>query len=179
VNRKVLAAGSVVALPLLGLLFANLGRDPHRVDSPLIGKPAPPFTLTPTGGGPAVTLDAFRGRAVVVNFWATWCVPCYEEHPALQQAARTMGKDVQFVGVIYEDEDAKVQAFLKQQGSAYPHFMDDGGKAAIAYGVYGVPETYFISPDGVVVDKYVGPLNPSALSALIERATTGARSALP
>jgi cytochrome c biogenesis protein CcmG/thiol:disulfide interchange protein DsbE len=179
VNRKVLAAGALVVLPLLALLFANLGRDPHRVDSPLIGKPAPPFTLTPVGGGSAVTLETFRGKAVVVNFWATWCVPCYEEHPALQQAARTMGKDVQFLGVVYEDEPAKVQAFLTQQGSAYPHFTDDGGKAAIAFGVYGVPETYFISPDGVVVEKYVGPLNPGALATLVERATTSAKSALP
>jgi cytochrome c biogenesis protein CcmG, thiol:disulfide interchange protein DsbE len=178
-NRKVLVAGAVVALPLLGLLFANLGRDPHKVDSPLIGRPAPPFTLVPIGGGPAVTLDTFRGKVVVLNFWATWCVPCYEEHPALQAAARTMGRDVEFAGVIYEDEDAKVRAFLKQQGSAYPHFMDEGSKTAIAYGVYGVPETYFISPDGVVTDKYVGPLNPTALAALVARASTSARSALP
>ena len=178
-NRKVLAVGAVVVVPLLGLLFANLGRDPHKVDSPLIGKPAPPFTLAPISGGPAVTLDAFRGRAVVLNFWATWCVPCYEEHEALQQGARTMGKDVQFLGVVYEDEEDKVRAFLKQRGSAYPHFLDDGGKTAIAFGVYGVPETYFISPDGVVVDKYVGPLNGSALAALVQRATDGARDALP
>jgi cytochrome c biogenesis protein CcmG/thiol:disulfide interchange protein DsbE len=178
VNRRVLIAGALVVLPLLGLLFANLGRDPRRVESPLVGKPAPPFTLRPLGGGPPVTLDTLRGRPAVLNFWATWCVPCYEEHPVLQQAARVKGREVSFLGVIYEDEEPKVAAFLKQQGSTYGHYMDDGGKAAIAYGVYGVPETYFLSPEGVIVDKYVGPLNARALDTLLQRASTGAMSAL-
>ena len=92
-----------------------------------------------------------------------------EEHPVLQQAARTMG-DVTFLGVVYEDEEAKVAGFLRQQGSTYPTLMDDGGKMAIAYGVYGVPETYFISSDGTIVDKYVGPLDASALQTLVAKA---------
>jgi cytochrome c biogenesis protein CcmG/thiol:disulfide interchange protein DsbE len=175
VNRRVLIAGLVIVLPLLGLLFANLGRDPHRVDSPLVGKPAPPFSLTPVGGGSPVTLDSLRGRPIVLNFWATWCVPCFEEHPVLVRAASALGQDVHFVGVIYEDEEAKVRAFLKERGGSYPSYMDEGGKTAIAYGVYGVPETYFISPDGTIVEKYVGPLNEATLAALLTKA--GRRSA--
>jgi cytochrome c biogenesis protein CcmG/thiol:disulfide interchange protein DsbE len=170
VNRKVLIAGVVVTLPLVGLLVLSLGRDPHKVDSPLIGQRAPAFSLRPIGGGAPVTLETLRGRPVVVNFWATWCVPCYQEHPVLQQAARAMERDVSFLGVIYEDEEAKVARFLRQQGSAYPTLMDDGGKMAIAYGVYGVPETFFISPDGTIVDKYVGPLTAAALQTLVAKA---------
>ncbi len=169
-NRKVLIAGVVVALPLVGLLVLSLGRDPHKVDSPLIGQSAPAFSLRPIGGGAPVTLETLRGKPVVVNFWATWCVPCYQEHPVLQQAARVMERDVSLLGVIYEDEEAKVAGFLRQQGSAYPTLMDDGGKMAIAYGVYGVPETFFISPDGTIVDKYVGPLTAAALQALVAKA---------
>jgi cytochrome c biogenesis protein CcmG/thiol:disulfide interchange protein DsbE len=118
-----------------------------------------------------VTLQTLRGRTVVVNFWATWCVPCFQEHPVLQQAARTMPASVAFLGVVYEDEEAKVASFLRQQGSAYPTLMDDGGKMAIAYGVYGVPETFFISPDGTIVEKYVGPLTASALQSLVAKAS--------
>jgi cytochrome c biogenesis protein CcmG/thiol:disulfide interchange protein DsbE len=171
VNRKVLIAGLVVTLPLVGLLRMSLGRDPHQVDSPLIGQKAAEFSLRPVGGGAPVTLQTLRGRTVVVNFWATWCVPCFQEHPVLQQAARTMG-DVTFLGVVYEDEEAKVASFLRQQGNAYPTLMDDGGKMAIAYGVYGVPETFFISPDGTIVDKYVGPLTASALQSLVAKAAS-------
>ena len=169
-NRKVLIAGLVVTLPLVGLLLLSLGRDPRQVDSPLIGQRAADFSLRPVGGGAPVTLETLRGRPVVVNFWATWCVPCFQEHPVLQQAARTMQGDVTFLGVVYEDEEAKVAGFLRQQGSTYPTLMDDGGKMAIAYGVYGVPETFFISPDGTIVDKYVGPLNASALQTLVAKA---------
>ena len=170
VNKRVLAVGGLVTLPLVGLLLLSLGRDPHKVDSPLIGQKAPGFTLTPVGGGAPVSLESLRGRPVVLNFWATWCVPCFEEHPVLNQAARAMTGQAHFFGVIYEDEEAKVQAFLKKQGSSYPSLLDDTGKTAIAYGVYGVPETYFVSPDGVIVDKYVGPLTPSAITALIAKA---------
>lgn len=169
-NRKVLIAGSIVALPLVGLLVMSLGRDPHKVDSPLIGKPAPDFKLRPLGGGPTVTLQSLRGRPIVVNFWATWCVPCFQEHPVLQQGARMMQREASFLGVIYEDEEAKVASFLRQRGSAYPTLMDDGGDAAVAYGVYGVPETFFISPDGIIVDKYVGPLDAGSLQALVAKA---------
>jgi cytochrome c biogenesis protein CcmG/thiol:disulfide interchange protein DsbE len=169
-NKRVLAIGALVTLPLVGLLLMSLGRDPRKVDSPLIGKKAPDFRLVPVGGGEPVSLEALRGRTVVLNFWATWCVPCFEEHPVLTQAARVMGKDVTFLGVVYEDEEAKVVSFLKDQGKSYPTLQDDGGKTAIAYGVYGVPETYFISPDGMIADKYVGPLTPRTLKSLVDKA---------
>ena len=172
-NRKVLIAGLVVTLPLLVILFANLGRDPHAVDSPLIGRHAPAFALRPVGGGDIVSLAALRGRPVVINFWATWCVPCYEENAVLMRAARAVGSDAQFLGIIYEDEEARVRRFLQEQGSSYPSLLDDEGKTAIAYGVYGVPETFFVDAQGTIVAKYVGPVTPDVLAQNLRSAMRG------
>jgi cytochrome c biogenesis protein CcmG/thiol:disulfide interchange protein DsbE len=181
-NRKVLIAGLVVTLPLLGILFANLGRDPHAVDSPLIGRPAPPFSLQPIGGGEEVSLEGLRGRPVVVNFWATWCVPCYQEHGVLTRAARAIGADAQFLGIIYEDEEPRVRRFLREQGSAYPSLLDDDGKTAIAFGVYGVPETFFIDASGKIVAKHVGPVDADIVAQNLRvamRSSGGASGAQP
>jgi cytochrome c biogenesis protein CcmG/thiol:disulfide interchange protein DsbE len=176
-NRRVLAVGLLVVVPLLGVLFANLGRDPHTINSPLVGRAAPPFTLSPVGGGAPVSLASLRGRPVVVNFWATWCVPCYEEHPVLRAAAESLGPDVQFVGIIYEDEESQVQAFLRAHGGGYPTLMDADAKTAIAYGVFGVPETYFIDPDGIIAAKFVGPLNSEVLGEYLRKARASVRTA--
>ncbi|MEP6993788.1 MAG: redoxin family protein [Acidobacteriota bacterium] len=169
-NRKVLAAGLLVAIPLLAVLLLNLGRDPQAASSPLVGRPAPSFNLAPVGGGPPATLAGLRGRPVVLNFWATWCVPCVEEHMALKQAARSHGSEVQFFGIVFNDEEAQIQDFLNSRGGAYPSLMDPNGKTAIAYGVHGVPETYFIDPRGVIVSKFVGPLTPDALRDELRKA---------
>ena len=173
-NRKVLAGGIVVALPLVALMAMSLGRDPHKMDSPLLGRKAPPFALPAVGSGQTVTLESLRGKTVVLNFWATWCVPCVEEHPVLTAAPRRFGGDVVFLGIVYEDEVANVQSFLRERGGSYPSLVDDGGKVAIAFGVYGVPETYFISPEGMIVNKYVGPLTPGLLSGFVQEAQAGA-----
>jgi cytochrome c biogenesis protein CcmG/thiol:disulfide interchange protein DsbE len=175
VNRKALVVGLLVVLPLLAVLVANLGRDPHSVRSPLLGQSAPPFELSTVEGGAEISLESLRGKSVVMNFWATWCVPCFQEHPALTAAARAMGQDVQFLGVVYEDEEARVRAFLAERGTTYPSLLDPGGRTAIAYGVYGVPETYFIDPAGRVVEKYVGPLDPETIARLVAKASAGAR----
>lgn len=173
VNTKVLVAGLVVVVPLLAVLVLNLGRDPHSVRSPLVGRSAPAFSLPPVGGGAPVSLDSLRGRPVVINFWATWCVPCFEEHAALTAAARTF-REVQFLGVVYEDDEAATETFLGERGGGYPSLVDPEGKTAIAYGVFGVPETFFIDASGRIVDKYVGPLDRGTIATLIARAKGGA-----
>jgi cytochrome c biogenesis protein CcmG/thiol:disulfide interchange protein DsbE len=175
VNRKALGVGLLVVLPLLAVLVLNLGRDPHTVRSPLIGQTAPPFRLQTVESGEVVTLDSLRGKPIVMNFWATWCVPCHQEHPALVRAARALGADVHFLGVVYEDDPAQVRAFLAERGSAYPSLLDEGGRTAIAYGVAGVPETYFIDAAGRVVDKFQGALDPETLARLIARASGASR----
>ena len=170
-NRKVLLIGLAAVLPLVGVLLANIKRDPDPSlqRSPLVGRPAPPFNLMPVGGGPAVSLEGLRGRPVVVNFWATWCGPCLQEHEVLQQAARAHSPQVQFLGVVYDDEEERVRAFLSQVGAAYPSLLDVNGRTAIAYGVYGVPETYFIDAQGKVVHKYTRPLDEARMAEFLNR----------
>ncbi len=166
-NKKVLIAGLVLVLPLIALLAVSFGRDPHSVRSPLIGKPAPPFQLTTvrgTGEIPAVSLEALKGKPAVVNFWATWCQPCKAEHGVLTRGAKMFGDKVQFVGIVYEDEEPAILDFLGRYGSGYPAVLDNGGKTAIAYGVTGVPETFFIDANGTIVSKYAGPLSPDLLA---------------
>lgn len=167
----VLLVGLVLVVPLVTVLVLNLGRDPHLIRSPLIGQPAPAFELRPVVGGDPVTLASLRGRTVVVNFWATWCMPCLQEHPALQAAARHHGRDVTFLGVIYEDEEGNVVNLLSRFPSVFPALMDPGSRTAIAYGVQGVPETYFINPAGVIVAKYAAPMEPETIDALIAQAS--------
>jgi cytochrome c biogenesis protein CcmG/thiol:disulfide interchange protein DsbE len=174
-NRKVLGAGLALALPLIVILFANIGRDPHSIESPLIGRPAPAFALRPVGGTEAISLASLRGHPVVLNFWATWCIPCVEEHAALSRAAQQLKGDVQFLGVVYEDTEGPIADFLRQRGQTYPSLLDADGKTAIAYGVYGVPETYFIDAEGMIASKFVGPLDPATLDARLQKARGGKR----
>lgn len=169
-NKRVLALGLVVVVPLLAVLLLNLGRDPHAVRSPLVGRAAPPFTMTPVGGGVPVSLESLHGRPVVLNFWATWCVPCFQEHPVLNRTAAAR-RDVVFYGVVYQDEEQRIADFLQRQGSTYPTLVDPGSRAAIAYGIAGVPETYFIDRSGTIVDKFAGALTQQALDERLARIT--------
>jgi len=161
-NKGVLAIGLAVATPLLGLLLVNLGRNPNAISSPLIQKPAPDAIVQNLEGGGALQFSSLRGRPVVVNFWATWCIPCVQEHLSLTAGARA-NPDVLFMGVVYEDTAENARGFLAQRGSSYESYIDEEGKAAIAFGVYGVPETYFINAQGTIVDKFVGPLDGDTL----------------
>jgi cytochrome c biogenesis protein CcmG/thiol:disulfide interchange protein DsbE len=132
-------------------------------------RPAPALKLADLAGKVHDLAD-YRGRVVVLNFWATWCVPCFQEHPLLVGAARSLGERARFVGVIYEDSEEQVRAFLARQGSAYPSLVDPGSRTAIAFGVFGVPETYFIDAEGKIAAKHIGPLDAASLEAKLRQA---------
>ena len=169
-NRTVLVVGGIIAAALVGILFLGLGKDPSAIRSPLIGKPAPSFALKEVGSGQTIDISQFKGKPVIINFWATWCNPCWEEHPVLVANARMLQPNVQFLGVVFQDEESKILGFLQQRGSSYPTLVDDKGKSAIAYGVGGVPETFFLDGNGVSRAKYSGPMSSDILQENLQKA---------
>ena len=161
----------LAVLPVLALLAYGFWTDPRgEVKSPLIGRPAARFTLTTFAGTP-LSLESLRGRVVVVNFWASWCVPaCYEEAPVLQQAWRDYeGRGLTLVGINIQDKDEEARKFMEQFGFTFPNAMDIGGKVAVDYGVYGVPETFFIDKKGRIRERKVGAVTDEAFRGHVER----------
>ena len=169
-NRGVLIVGAIITGFLVAVLYAGLGQDPRDIDSPLIDKPAPPFALKAAGSGEILDVAQFKGKPVVINFGATWCRPCWDEHPVLTASARELGDRVQFVGVVFQDDEKKILEFLRQRGSSYPTVIDDRGKTAIAYGVGGVPETFFLDAAGRIVAKHDGPVDADQLRTYVAKA---------
>jgi cytochrome c biogenesis protein CcmG/thiol:disulfide interchange protein DsbE len=130
--------------------------------------PAPDFSVSLFDGG-QVTLSQLRGQVVVINFWASWCVPCRDEAPILEQAwQRYRDQGVIFVGIAYLDTDTESLAFLEEFGISYPNGPDIGTTIADEYRIAGVPETFFIAKDGRVADLEIGPLTETRLETTIE-----------
>jgi cytochrome c biogenesis protein CcmG, thiol:disulfide interchange protein DsbE len=172
----------VIGGALLGLLalFAwGLTRDPKLIPSPLIGKEAPPFTLELFEGG-AFRLEEQRGNVVVLNVWASWCYPaCWNEAPRLEAAWRQYrDQGVMVVGLNYQDREAEARAFIHRFGKTFPNGPDKGSKIAIAYGVYGVPETFFIDHAGWIYPKHIGEISGETLAAKIEQGLARRRQQL-
>lgn len=154
----------LVLVPLAWLLFAGFGRDPREVQSPLIGRPMPAFTLTALDGS-EVSSDELRGRPVLVNFWASWCIPaCVDEHPVLLEAQRRHRDDLIILGILYDDRVDDARAFLTRYGDGgWPNLIDPRGEAAIDFGVTGPPESFLVDADGIVRYKHYGPLTHEVL----------------
>ena len=167
--KRWLALLPLLVLVALAVLFAGyaLHHDPHVNPAALVGRPVPVVSLQPLEGGTPVSV-AGAPRPVLINFFASWCAPCVEEAPALM-ALKAEGVPV--VGVAYKDKPEKSQAFLRNYGDPYRAILrDPDGRAGVEFGISGVPETFAISADGVVLAKHVGPLTPDAAEALVERA---------
>jgi cytochrome c biogenesis protein CcmG, thiol:disulfide interchange protein DsbE len=162
------------AFPVLVLLAYGLTLDPGFVPSPLVGREAPTFALELFDGS-TFTLTEQRGKIVVMNVWSSWCIPaCYNEAPALEAAwKRYRERDVVLLGVNYQDREAAARQFLARFGHTFPNGPDVGSKVAIAYGVYGVPETFFIDRDGRIAHKHVGEITFDTLVQQIERLLNG------
>ena len=172
-------AAAVVAAVAIGTGAAfglRIGDDPALVDSPLLGKPAPAATLPNLDGTGVLTLADLRGRVVVVNFWASWCVPCREEHPGLVAASAAYAdRGVTFVGVDFQDQRASAVRFLDElgRGRGYRYVTDPGSRTALDFGVFGVPETFFLDRSGTVVAKVTGPASPALLATTLEDILAG------
>jgi len=150
----------VVCVALFGLLAVGLHHDPRTIPSPLIGKPAPAFDLKRLDGQGDLTLADLKGNGVhLVNFWASWCVPCLSEHPMLLKLATEQG--VKIVGINYKDTKADAEQWLSRHGDPFAVIAQDPqGQAGLDWGVYGVPETYVVSASGEILFKQVGPITP-------------------
>lgn len=147
-----------LALPVLALLAFGLTRDTYVLPTPLEGMQAPGFRLE-TLSGDTIALDDLRGRVVLLNFWASWCIPCRAEHDVLKLAEATWDdSEAIVIGVIYQDSEENARRFLRELGGGWQHLKDPSQRTAIDFGVYGVPESFFIGRDGRVGRKKVGPI---------------------
>ncbi|SRR6266446_4982359 len=168
---------SVGLLVLLGSQLLTPAQDQSHSgtaqssSSPLDGHPAPDFTLAvlSTHPGPSIHLASFKGRPVMLNFWASWCDPCKHEAPLLQATwQRVQGQGVVFLGIDFEDRQSDALSFLQTYGITYPNVIDASGSVAINYGVTGVPETVFIDRHGVFVHKVIGELTEQTLESNLQ-----------
>ena len=178
-SRSLLAALPIAIFVILALLFGfGLRGDPSRIPSPLVGKPAPEFALPALEGSglPGISrADLAQDGVTVVNIFASWCVPCRDEHPVLTKLAQT-GK-ARLVGINYKDDPANARRFLEDLGNPYDAIgADSAGRAAVDWGVYGVPETFVVDGKGIIRHKHVGPLTDQSLAREILPAIEQARN---
>jgi cytochrome c biogenesis protein CcmG/thiol:disulfide interchange protein DsbE len=177
------AAGMVVlVVAMVGIVFATrFDSDPTLVRSARLGQPAPALALPlldgeagAGGARPTWSIGDAKGQIVVVNFWASWCVPCRAEHAALTAAAEQYADDgVELVGILHNDSERAARAFLDDLGRGYPSVIDPGSRAAIDYGVRGVPETFFVDRDGVIVGNVLGPVDLPLLTRTLDQMLLG------
>jgi cytochrome c biogenesis protein CcmG/thiol:disulfide interchange protein DsbE len=160
-----------VFLGLAGVFAYQLtsGKDNSVIPSALIGKPAPALELAPLSGAvrrgqpvPALTSAAIKGKLTLVNVWASWCVPCRQEHPIILGLSEDDRLNV--VGINYKDKNDAALAFLGELGNPFSAIgVDPNGAAAIDWGVYGIPESFLVSPTGEILYKHVGPFDDNSV----------------
>jgi cytochrome c biogenesis protein CcmG, thiol:disulfide interchange protein DsbE len=174
-NSFLMVLPLILFLGLAALFWFRLGDgDPSKIPSALIGRPVPQTILPPLDGlasdgkpVPGIDPAAFKGKVSIVNVWASWCVPCHDEAPLLTG----LGKDarVQVIGINYKDSPENARRFLGRYGNPFGMVGVDGnGRAAIEWGVYGVPETFIVGRDGKIAYKLVGPITPDNLDSVVK-----------
>lgn len=158
-----------VFLVLAALFYRGLSGDPAEVPSVLINKPVPVFSLAPVEGlnlPGLATGDLQKGAITLVNVWASWCVPCRDEHPLLMELSRR--EDLRVVGINYKDDPENARRFLVTLGIPFAAVgADPGGRASVDWGVYGVPESFLVDGKGTIRLKWIGPLSGEALKTQI------------
>lgn len=159
----------LAALPVLALLAYGFRTNPRDIPSPLVGRPAPALALTTFDGKP-VSLEAGRGKVFVVNFWASWCYPaCYEEAPVLERAWRAYReRGVVVLGVNIQDKEEAARKFMADFALTFPNAPDPSGKVSVDWGVYGVPETFFVDRAGRIRSKHVGAVTDEVFRAAVD-----------
>jgi cytochrome c biogenesis protein CcmG/thiol:disulfide interchange protein DsbE len=166
---------------LAALFWVGLSGEPSKIPSALIGKPVPDFTLAPVEGlgAPGLSATTLReGKVSVVNVWASWCAPCRIEHPLLMEIAKR--QDIVLVGINYKDAPENAVRFLGTLGQPFAAVgADRDGRAAVDWGVYGVPETFVVDGEGIIRYKHIGPLTPEAIEGPLSREIEKARTPLP
>ncbi|HEY2659154.1 MAG TPA: redoxin family protein [Caulobacteraceae bacterium] len=168
--KRWIAILPLVALLGLGAVFAIYGlhHNPHYTPDARVGQALPDVTLPPLAGGAPVRLHSAVQPATLVNFYASWCVPCIQEEPTLL-ALKAEG--VRIIGVAWKDDPAKTRAHLARYGDPYAEtLVDRDGRAGIEFGVSGVPETYLVGQDGTILAKVAEPLTADSAEQLLERA---------
>lgn len=154
----------LIGIAAFVVAFVPLGGGPIVVHgSPLLGKPAPDVELTALDGT-RVRVSDYRGRPIVIHFWASWCTPCRAEFPQLVQARAAHADDrLEILGIIHDDTPEDATAFAREQGASWPLFQDTEHVAWNAYGSIGLPMSFFVDAEGIVRAVSYGPVNPAAL----------------
>ncbi len=162
------AVAVALVLGLFALLIWKVAQGSHKEAAP--GKPAPDFTLSRIGGPGDLQLSSLRGKAVVLNFWASWCSPCKREAPALQAVSKTWGKRVVVLGVDVNDFQGDARGFMRKYGLTYPVVHDNKNVTTPKYGLTGLPETFFLDRRGRIVEHVPGEVRAADLNSGVERA---------
>jgi cytochrome c biogenesis protein CcmG/thiol:disulfide interchange protein DsbE len=158
----------LAGLPIVWLLGWGLTQDPRAVPTPMVGTPAPEFAKE-TLKGDTMHLADFGDTPLVINFWASWCIPCADEHPVLVDFERRYHGRVRLVGVLYEDTKANGLRWYREKGGDWTNLMDPRGRMAIDYGVRGVPETFFITRDRRILYHLPKPVTPEVLDTWVSK----------
>lgn len=158
-----MAGGLVFAAGFLGLLVYGLvWGDPRAVPTPMVGGPAPDFALE-TLSGDTLRLSEAGDQPLVINFWASWCIPCQDEHPLLVDYSVAYKGRIRLIGIVYQDTRANAERWIRERGGDWTNALDLRSQTAIEYGVRGVPETFFITRDRQVLQHLPMPMTPAVL----------------